>query len=421
MKTLLTIVCAATALTLALPRQAGAQNDTLQVPEPPPAPAIPQVPQVPQVAPVPPVPGVPAPGDTLRKIRTEHTAIIERLNGGQRIVVVKGDTTIIITQDHRGDNITVTKRKDGQGSETDSAVVMARRAMLHMGHNSREGGYLKVETSEGANGDKEPVTIETKRKVYRIYTDKRKGKTDSLGITGRLKELRVERRNQFTYWSGLDLGVNTLLGPDNDADLSGDAEFMQIDNGRSRFFSINFMERKFEFGSHHVGLLTGLGWEFTNYHLKNNVLLAYNADSVYGIPVEAPEFRKNKLRQMGVRVPLMLEFNTKRAPLPTREDLAAGKKSGFNRKGNFHLAAGVVGSWYFDTMYKQKYRLEGEDRKDRDKGDYLLLPYRAAASVRVGYGALNLFAEYALTPLFREGKGPELTPFNVGLTIVGFN
>jgi hypothetical protein len=226
----------------------------------------------------------------------------------------------------------------------------------------------------------------------------------------------------FTYWRGLDLGVNTLLGPDDDADLSGDAEFMQINNARSRFFAINFYETKLEFGSHHAGLMSGLGLEFTSYHLQNNVLVRYDADSVYALEVERPEFRKNKMRQIGLRAPVMLEFNTKRARIPSAEEVRAGRGGGFSRRGNVHLAAGVVGSWYFDTMYKQKYRGEtGRIKKDSDTGDYHLLPYRLAASVRFGYGALNLFAEYALTPLFREGKGPELTPFNVGLTIIGFN
>lgn len=302
---------------------------------------------------------------------------------------------------------------------TDS--VRATERALHIGFNSKEGGFVKIEESSDTTKRKDPVTIELKNRTIKIYSEDKVIAVDSIRAMERLKELRTERRNTFTYWAGLDLGVNTLLGPDNDADLSGNAEFMEIDNLRSRFFSINFMEQKIEFGSHRVGLLTGLGWEFTNYHLKNNVLMAYNTDSVYGVDIDSPEFRKNKLRQMGLRVPLMLEFNTKRAPLPTEEEILAKKAKGFDRKGNFHLAAGVVGSWYFDTMYKQKYRLEGENLKDRDKGDYLLLPYRAAASVRVGYGALNLFAEYSLTPLFREGRGPELTPFNIGLTIIGFN
>lgn len=300
-----------------------------------------------------------------------------------------------------------------------SATEEQRALSLHW--TSQEGFQVEVTQPQDTTKAKEPVIIELKNKTISIYSEDKRPAQDSVNVTERLKEKRTERRNLFTYWSGLDIGVNTLMDAEGNTNLQGDAAFMRIDEGRSRFFSINFMEQKIEFGSHHVGLLTGLGWEFTNYHLKNNVLLAYNADSIYGIPVETPEFRKNKLRQMGLRVPLMLEFNTKRAPLPSEEDIRAGKKNDFSRKGNFHLAAGIVGTWYFDTMYKQKYTLEGERRKDRDKGDLLLLPYRAAASVRLGYGGFNVFAEYALTPLFREGRGPELTPLNVGITLVGFN
>lgn len=309
---------------------------------------------------------------------------------------------------------------DTTRTDTSRSAAQEQRA-LSLEWTSKEGFQVDVIQPQDTTKAKEPVIIELKNKTIRIYSEDKRPAQDSVNVTERLKEKRTERRNLFTYWSGLDIGVNTLMDADGNTNLQGDAAFMRIDEARSRFFSINFMEQKIEFGSHHVGLLTGLGWEFTNYHLKNNVLLAYNADSIYGIPVETPEFRKNKLRQMGLRVPLMLEFNTKRAPLPSEEAIRAGKKSGFDRKGNFHLAAGVVGTWYFDTMYKQKYTLEGERRKDRDKGDLLLLPYRAAASVRLGYGGFNVFAEYALTPLFRGGRGPELTPLNVGITLVGFN
>jgi hypothetical protein len=238
-----------------------------------------------------------------------------------------------------------------------------------------------------------------------------------------IDDLERERRNKFTYWAGIDVGFNNWVGPDGSGDLDAEADFMQLDPGRSRFFALNFMEQKIQFGSHRAGLLTGLGLEYTSYHLLNNVKLAYNNDSVYGSAVEDPTYTKNKLRQTGHRIPLMFEFNTKKVPLPTTaaEVRALEKAGGFSRKGNFHMAAGLVGTWYFDTMYKQKYKEFGDKQKDRFGGDYHLLPYRVAATVRMGWGAGNFFGEYALTSLFEDGKGPELTPFNVGLTIVGFN
>jgi hypothetical protein len=227
------------------------------------------------------------------------------------------------------------------------------------------------------------------------------------------------------------VGLNALLGPDGSGDLPKAYDHLQLDQARSRFVAINFMEQKIEFGSHHVGLLTGLGWEFANYRFKENSVIQFQGDTITAVAVDSPQFIKSKLRQSGFRVPLMLEFNTKRAKLPTEAELIAAARDtvggkaprsfAFDRKRNFHLAAGVVGTWYYDSMYKQKFRKDGAIEKNVDKGDHQLLPYRLAASVRIGYGSLNLFAEYALTPLFKDKVTPELTPFNVGLTIVGFN
>lgn len=312
-----------------------------------------------------------------------------------------------------------------------TGVDQDRMQSLEVRMSSDEG--LGVKMMDGDTTTKNGAfSIDTRYKRITITTVPKPWLSIHDSVTQVLKDLRTQRRNQFTYWSGLDLGVNTFLGPDGDADLDASADFMQVDNAQSRFFAINFMEQKVEFGSHHAGLLTGMGLEFANYRLANNDLIMYNADSVYGLPIETPEFRKNKLRQIGLRVPLMFEFNTKRAKMPTEEEVVAaardtvrvngkGKSFTFSNKKNFHIAAGVVGSWYFDTMYKQKFSIDGDDRKVRDKGDYQLLPYRAAASVRLGYGGFNLFVEYALTSLFKDGKGPELTPFNIGITLIGFN
>lgn len=304
-----------------------------------------------------------------------------------------------------------------------------RMQALEMSVSNGEGLNVKMTDGDTVT-NKGSFFIDTKYKRITITTVPKPWANSGDSIAVVMKDLRTERRNRFTYWSGLDLGVNTLIDESGSTDLSGNEEFMEVDNSRSRFFAINFMEQKIEFGSHRVGLLTGLGWEFVNYRLKNNYAVQQNADSVFGILVDDPDYRKNKMRQIGLRVPLMFEFNTKRSPLPTEEDLyamrrdttgAIAKRFEHSRKHNFHIALGMVGSWYYNTMYKVKYEQEGETQKDRSSSDYYMLPYRAAAAVRIGYGGLNLFAEYSLTPLFENGKGPELTPLTVGLTIVGFN
>ncbi|MBL7950274.1 MAG: hypothetical protein JNM62_01025 [Flavobacteriales bacterium] len=302
--------------------------------------------------------------------------------------------------------------------------------MLDLGVSSKEGAFVDV-TNTDTTGGKNSFTIDMKYKRITVTTSPKPWTSASDSLQQMLKDLRTERRNQFTYWSGIDVGLNALLGPDGSGDFAKEYDFLQLDQGRSRFVSINFLEQKIEFGSHNVGLLTGLGWEFTNYRFKENAIIDFRADTIRALSVDAPQFIKSKLRQSGFRVPLMLEFNTKRAKLPTEDELRAvardtvggktPKRFSFDNSKNFHIAAGVVGTWYYDSMYKQKYRMEGEVRKDIDKGDHQLLPYRLAASVRLGYGSFNLFAEYALTPLFKDRVMPELTPLNVGITIIGFN
>ena len=291
---------------------------------------------------------------------------------------------------------------------------------LELGLSSTNGAYAQVKDNDDDGND--TIRIELKRKLVRIITTNRTDVPTGDSLAERLAQARRERRNAFTYWSGIDVGVNTFLTSDGRFGDGPKAGPMLLDNLRSRWVSINFMEQKYEFGSHHAGFFWGLGLEFTGYHLSENVRLAYNGDSTYAVPAAEPQFTKNKMRQIGLRLPLMFEFNTKRAPLPTTvSGCCEGKGGHCSRKGNFHFAAGVVGSWYFDTMYKQKFREGGENKKVRDNGRYNLLPYRVSARAQIGIGGLNLFGEYGLTPLFEKGTAPEVMPVTVGLTLVGFN
>jgi hypothetical protein len=40
--------------------------------------------------------------------------------------------------------------------------------------------------------------------------------------------------------------------------------------------------------------------------------------------------------------------------------------------------------------------------------------------LRVGYGKFNVYAEYGLSEMFRNGRGPELYPFSAGVTLIPF-
>lgn len=285
------------------------------------------------------------------------------------------------------------------------------------------GVKVKVEntdTNYAQNGD--TIRITSKRKLIRIITTKRTDVDTTETFESKLADLKRERRNLFSYWAGMELGMNSFVTADGRIGDGPESGPLQLNNAKSRFFAINFLERKFEFGTNHIGLFTGMGIEFLNYRLSENNTLQFNGDSTYAVAMDSPDLRKNKLRQIGLRVPLMLEFNTNRARLPLNAgELEAKPDWSFSRKNNFHLAVGLVGSWYFDTMYKQKFSEGGESKKLRTKASYNLLPYRVAARGQIGFGSLNLFAEYALTPMFEQGTAPDLRGLNIGLTLIGFN
>jgi hypothetical protein len=39
--------------------------------------------------------------------------------------------------------------------------------------------------------------------------------------------------------------------------------------------------------------------------------------------------------------------------------------------------------------------------------------------LRVGYGDFVLYANYSLTDFFQKGKGPDITPFTIGVRVIG--
>lgn len=222
-----------------------------------------------------------------------------------------------------------------------------------------------------------------------------------------------ELKSALTFWSGVDAGVNILLDKNNSTDFTNEHEWLDLDYSRSMSWSFNLVDAKIRLVKDYVGIYTGLGLTYNSYGLKENVRLMANNDSTYAniIPTDRADslggyipFTKNKLRASYLRIPLMLEFNTSLAPERT-----------------FHVSAGVIGGWNMGTINKVKYEEDGNDVKNRSKGDYNLTPFTLDASVRVGYRNFTLFANYGLTPLFEDGKGPEVYPLTVGLSVVPFN
>lgn len=210
--------------------------------------------------------------------------------------------------------------------------------------------------------------------------------------------------DEFHHWAGFAMGVNGWLSNGSFA-MPKSANYMSLNYGKSLNFQVNAFEHDFHIYKNYVNLVTGLGFEWSQYEFSNRTTL--NPDSSFTAgridSTGVGNYRKDRFKTTYVDVPLLLEFNTNSDP-----DKA------------FHVALGLIGGYKLGSRTRQVISLNGNDIKNVRKDDYNLNPIRVNAHLSVGYAKWTFFADYALTPLFESNKGPALNPFTIGLRIVAF-
>lgn len=205
----------------------------------------------------------------------------------------------------------------------------------------------------------------------------------------------------IAHWAGFEMGVNGFLNPNNSLDMENN--LYDLDHSRSLFCNLNIMEHKIPLFKGYGGIVTGLGFTFNSYQFKGSTNLFANNDSTWVTNNEGISYDRNRLNATYIKVPLMVEFNTS-----------------LKSKKSFHVGFGAEGGFKLGSSTNQKFQADGEKFKTKIKGHYNLNPWRLNAMARIGYGHLTLFANYGLTTLFEKGLGPEVYPFEVGMTLVGF-
>ncbi len=211
---------------------------------------------------------------------------------------------------------------------------------------------------------------------------------------------KKESKYSLTWWNGLDLGVNGILSENHDFNLQEDAEFLEPKYGKSRYISFNFAQAKVNIANNYFGITTGLSFQIYNWKYSGANDFVFSGDSLFSVPSGEKNVTKNKLRASYLAVPLMLEFNTS-----------------LDQDRAFHISAGVIGKVLIGNMYKQKYELEGNDRKATLKGEMGFTRWSADALVRVGYRRLTLFAQVGLVPLFDNANTSDVYTFSTGFFI----
>jgi hypothetical protein len=203
------------------------------------------------------------------------------------------------------------------------------------------------------------------------------------------------------HWAGFELSVNGLLNEDRIIDYPAGYEFMDLNYNKSTGVNINFFEQNINLANQHLGLVTGMGITWNNYRFAKNVVLTDDG-KFDGYFDEDPtkSYEKSKLTVSYLRVPLMLEYQT----------------NSKMKASSFHVSGGVVGAVRLGSHTKVIYN----GSKSKGKGDFYINPFKVDAIAKIGWGVINLYGTYSLTEMFRHNKGPEVYPFEIGITLASF-
>lgn len=245
-------------------------------------------------------------------------------------------------------------------------------------------------------GDKrDSTTINFKKKKFVIIDKDDDDKKHSFSIGD---------DDDFHHWGGFGMGVNGWLSNGSFSMPKGQ-EYMALNYGKSLNFQLNPFEKDIHIYKNYVNLVVGLGFEWNQYEFSNKTRL--NADSSYTSgtidSTNAFHYQKNRFKSTFVNVPVLLEFNTNSDP-----DKA------------FHIAFGVIGGYKLGSRTRQILEQNANEIRLIRKDNYNINPFRVNAHASIGYHNFTLYADYALTPLFESGKGPELYPFTLGVKLVSF-
>ncbi len=216
------------------------------------------------------------------------------------------------------------------------------------------------------------------------------------------EEYSTKKKKKFKgHWSGIDFGLNNFVDHEFSMTRTGEEQFMDLYTGKSWNFNLNIKQYSIGFGTDRLGLVTGLGLEFNNYHFDGD----NNIQEVDGNIVTKDDYpstlTKSKLKTTFLTVPLLLE----------------GQMFGAKRSKRIHVSGGVIGGLKLGSSSKVIYKEDGNRKKDKTRDDFNINPLRYGLTARLGYKALNVYANYYMTPFFEKNNDPELYPVAVGLSI----
>jgi hypothetical protein len=268
----------------------------------------------------------------------------------------------------------------------------------------------KNDTSSVSSGNNKVVVITKEDKDFDMDFDDNEFMRIRVNTDDTQDTIFVKPRKAKSHWGGIDLGFNQLMyGKNFSTSIPAGFDYLDLNDGKSINVNINIFYHDFQLYKRYIMFTTGIGLTLNNYRFSTDKTLRADTNKLFAdydlnAANENINYEKNKLSVNYVTVPLILQFNS---------DLKARK--------SWHLAMGLLVHYKFSSHLKLVYNEEGSREKVKRRDDFNIDPLRADATIRLGYRSVTFYSSYALTELFKDGRGaPQLYPFTVGINLAGW-
>jgi hypothetical protein len=206
-------------------------------------------------------------------------------------------------------------------------------------------------------------------------------------------------RQSFNF----DLGLNNILEDGSFPDESGG---YAVRPWGSWYAGIASVQRSRVARNFFVEWGLGLNW-YTFKFENDNTLIVKNDDGI--IFMEDPrdvDFIKSKLSVSFIQVSLIpvIDFN----------DRYRKHRFWDGHKDSFRIGFGPYAGYRISSRSKMVYRDDGRER-DKNKDSFHLNNFRYGLRLQVGYRSTDLFFNYDMNELFKEGKGPSVNAISFGV------
>jgi hypothetical protein len=207
-----------------------------------------------------------------------------------------------------------------------------------------------------------------------------------------------------TRWLMLDYGISTYLY-EGSLNLPASLNPMEQQLLGSSNWAFHIVKQRISLQKkNRVNLTYGLTLDFNKYKLNNDYTLLSEQNEVTLIDNPGVDFKKNNLNTTHVIAPFMLGFRIK------------SKKK---RMRAFNLKVGGYAGFLLASKTKQKI---GGEKKITIRDDFNLNRTRFGLRAEAGYGLMNFYVNYNLSPMFKDGEqgNYDLQGISFGFSIVPF-